>query len=660
MTDKLTYEQILSRFVIEKRQGDKAQAKCQGHDDRKGSLSIELKGDKVVMFCHAGCLLDAVLASVDLKITDLFLNSSQKPESLYQYHNEDGSLAYEKEKYRNADGSKDFIYRHTTTEGTLSYTKGDKRILYRYLQYKEAVSKGDLIIYPEGEKDCNTAIALGYPATTMGGASDWKPEYALLFKGARLVIAFDKDKAGIDLTVKMIDSLKPVCTSLKVIVLSGSAKDLSEWVCQGHNRQELDQLIASAPELAIKKNTSDKFDWHDHAITHTDLLQKHLEPISFLVEDILVDTGTGILAGRKKLGKSFGAIQLSICVAGGANFLGHRVKQGKVVHFALEDGERRTQSRLRMQHADKALPITYFYKWPAWNTPAGFNQLRMMLLELKPALVVVDTFAKILDGKPDQNAAGAMADFGNRIHDLALELNIMFLFIAHHGKGLQMTTRDPGFDIRGSSAIPGATDVNIGLYKNEDSTFELIGEGRDIPEFDFRVSFDKEQTWAWHMEGEAVDLRRKEAEAKIIGALELLGEADASAIAKQTDTSRVAVNGHLKRMREYTNSPISYEVKGKNITYSLTTLTTLTDLQELLPLQEDITEKDCKGTVRVAGGNKSKANHARPVSVVREVTNNGKVCPFCGSNKLVKQPDGEYYCKSCSNCLSESELKEGE
>jgi hypothetical protein len=378
------------------------------------------------------------------------------------------------------------------------------------------------------------------------------------------------------------------------------------------------------------------FDWRDHAITHVDLLEKTLQPISFLVADILIDTGTGILAGRKKLGKSFLATQLSQSVASGANFIGHRVKQGKVVHFALEDGERRTQSRLWMQKAEKDLPITYFYKWPAWNTPAGFNQLRAMLSELKPALVVVDTFAKILDGKPDQNAAGVMAAFGNQIHDLALELNLMILFIAHHGKGLQMTTRDPGFDIRGSSAIPGATDVNIGIYKNEDATFELIGEGRDIAEFDLRVSFDKAVTWAWQLEGEAQDLRRQEAEAKILEALDLLGETDASAIAKQTETSRVAVNGHLKRMRSYEDASITYKTKGNKILYSLPTLT---DKQSLLPLQQDITVRDCKDKT-------FKTGQIRPVRVVRDVYNNGVLpdCPDCGLNEWTYSPDDELVC----------------
>lgn len=385
----------------------------------------------------------------------------------------------------------------------------------------------------------------------------------------------------------------------------------------------------STPETPAKLKT---FDWHDYAVTHTDLLSKKLQPISFLVEDILIDTGTGILAGRKKLGKSFLATQLSQSIGSGADFLGHRVKQGSVVHFALEDGERRTQSRLRMQKTTGDLPITYFYKWPAWNTPAGFTQLRAMLIELKPSLVVVDTFAKILNGKPEQNSAGDMGDFGNRMHDLALELNLMILFIAHHGKGLQMTHRDPGFDIRGSSAIPGATDVNIGLYRNEDTTYELIGEGRDIPEFDFRVSFDKEATWVWQLEGEAQDLRRHEAEVKIIEALELLGVADAQAIADQADTTRANANMHLKRMREYENAPVCYEVVGKKIMYSLTTLTGLTDKNNLQHLHESI--------VSDTVSEKSRACSKLSESVVSDLLD----CPACGRNEWTYSPDGKLLC----------------
>jgi RecA-family ATPase len=224
-----------------------------------------------------------------------------------------------------------------------------------------------------------------------------------------------------------------------------------------------------------------------------------------------------------------------------------------------------------MQKTKTGIPITYFYSWPAWNTTEGFNQLKAMLQEIKPKLVVVDTFGKCLNGKPDQNSAGEMGDFGNRMHDLALELNVMIVFIAHHGK---MSNRDPGFDIRGSSAIPGATDTNIGLYKNEDGTFELIGEGRDIEEFDIRIKLDKEDNWIWKCEGDAKKARREEVEKKIWEAIATLdGEVDATAIAQEIQTSRENAQTHLMRMRTGPDATLSFKVvkdgKTSKVLYSL-------------------------------------------------------------------------------------------
>jgi len=313
------------------------------------------------------------------------------------------------------------------------------------------------------------------------------------------------------------------------------------------------------------------FDWHLHAVTQDRLLQKELDPIEFVVEEMLISCGVAVLAGNKKKGKSWMALQLTQAVASGDDFLGHHTKQGRVIHFALEDGERRTKARLSMQNAKSGLPITYFYTWPAWNTYEGYSQLKSMILEIKPKLIVVDTFGKCLNGKPDQNSAGDMGDFGNRMHDLALETNVMILFIAHHGK---MSTRDPGFDIRGSSAIPGATDTNIGLYKNEDGTFELIGEGRDIEEFDVRVRLDKEDYWTWKCEGDAKNARREEIEKKIYEAIITLdGEADASAIAQEIETTRENAQTHLKRMRTGPEATLSYKVvkdgRTSKVLYSL-------------------------------------------------------------------------------------------
>jgi len=104
--------------------------------------------------------------------------------------------------------------------------------------------------------------------------------------------------------------------------------------------------------------------------------------------------------------------------------------------------------------------------------------------------VIIDTLASAKNKYVDENSAGDMADLINKIHELAQKYNCAILIIAHHGKPKVTEDRDAGFDIRGSSAIPGATDFNAGLYKNSDGTTDLKVEGRDIGELELRIKFD--------------------------------------------------------------------------------------------------------------------------------------------------------------------------
>lgn len=631
-----SFDELLSHFQVAKRQGNTAICHCPSHDDKKGSLNFTLHEDKILGYCFAGCHIADVLGAVNLTLSSLFLNGSKAPSTIFQYRDKDGALHHEKLKYPKGGDDKTFKQRRLAADGSIAYDlEGLSRIPYNYPGVISAIKASDIIICPEGEKDAETARILGYAYTTIGGASDWKPEHKYHFRNAKVVLISDNDAAGISLVQKESTDLTTVCKSVKVVILP-EGKDLTEWAAKGHSRADLGKLITEAPELV--KPSSGKFDWHNFAIGHDDLLAKDLQPMDFIVEDMLVSCGTGVIAGKKKIGKSWQALQLSQAVASGSDFLGRKVKQGKVVHFALEDGERRTQSRLRMQHTTAGLPITYFYKWLPWNTPEGFNQLRDMIKELKPVLVMVDTFAKCLNAKPDQNSAGEMGDFGNRIHDLALEENTFILFMAHHGK---MSLRDPGFDIRGSSAIPGSTDVNIGLYKNEDGTFDLMGEGRDFEEFDVRVKLDKEQTWAWHCLGEAQDIRRVEAEKRIIEALGLLGSADALTIANEIDTTRPNVNMHLKRMREGDNPSVNYRIEGRKIVYSLTSLTVLTDTTSLTSLTDTF-------SVRSVSDSTLETAQSRSVSDVSDMYKDGKIeCFACKGTKRWLTPDGRYLCSVC-------------
>ena len=68
----MTFEEILSRFDVDKRRGDSAQCHCPAHADREASLTISRGIKGTVVCCHAKCSTESILSAVGLKMRDLF------------------------------------------------------------------------------------------------------------------------------------------------------------------------------------------------------------------------------------------------------------------------------------------------------------------------------------------------------------------------------------------------------------------------------------------------------------------------------------------------------------------------------------------------------------------------------------------------------------
>jgi hypothetical protein len=252
------YERILSLCDVGKRHGAYTQIRCpiasaHKHDDKEKSASLGLHSNGISFKCFAGCQTDDFLKALNLTYKDLFPDDERIPTNIYTYHNADGSYHHDKVKYRDKSGKKTFKQRTIDEDGNISYT-AQVGIPFAYPQLIEAIKQGKLNLVVEGEKDALTAKILGYEATTMGGASDWKDEYKNFFRDANLILIPDKDDAGLKLTSKMIDSLKTVVKSLKTMILP-MGKDLTEWVEAGNS--DLRPLIESTTELVTTKGISE-------------------------------------------------------------------------------------------------------------------------------------------------------------------------------------------------------------------------------------------------------------------------------------------------------------------------------------------------------------------------------------------------------------------
>jgi hypothetical protein len=186
----------------------------------------------------------------------------------YSYTDENNVLLFEVTRFDTSDPNNRFRQRQPDGRGGWIWnTKGVRKVLYRLPQLIAAVKAGELIILPEGEKDVLTAVKLGYAATTMcGGVGKWRKEYDEFFRGANVVIISDNDPQakdpqtglpafhpdgkpklpGQDYAAAVARRLSRVAASVRVIMFA--QKDLSDWVAAGGTREQLDELIAQAPE----------------------------------------------------------------------------------------------------------------------------------------------------------------------------------------------------------------------------------------------------------------------------------------------------------------------------------------------------------------------------------------------------------------------------
>ena len=213
-------------------------------------------------------------------------------------------------------------------------------------------------------------------------------------------------------------------------------------------------------------------------------------PVPFLVDE-LIPEGLHILAGAPKIGKSWLALWLCLCIAQGQPLWNFAVTQGEVLYLSLEDSYRRIQSRL-FDLTDDA-PQTLHFAILADTLKHGLEQQIEQFLTEHPAtkLVVIDTLQRVRSTGGDSNLyANDYQDVG-LLKQLADRHHIAILLIHHLRK---LHDDDPMNMISGSTGLSGAADSAFVLQKNARSTnaASLHCTGRDIPDRTLKLEFGEE------------------------------------------------------------------------------------------------------------------------------------------------------------------------
>ncbi len=236
-------EEILERLEGVQSSGSGHIARCPAHDDRKPSLSVQEKDDRILIKCHAGCSTQDVLKSIGCDMRDLFCHETRRAKSrprkssvqpiaeseiaLMQQRlgsQERDYLCRERllsnkvidhyrlglaEKNRNrqitipifddAGLVRDvrlWLRPELRNEGSSKITHWAKGYGAPRLYPIDQLSHDDLVVV-EGELDALALISHGVPAITVtAGATTWPDDLSRHFEGKNITISMDNDGAG--------------------------------------------------------------------------------------------------------------------------------------------------------------------------------------------------------------------------------------------------------------------------------------------------------------------------------------------------------------------------------------------------------------------------------------------------------------------------------
>ena len=426
--------------------------------------------------CQAGTTVTAL--AQHLGVTTKPSQNGASPQTIYDYYDEAGVLAYQVVRYVK-NHKKAFFQRHPDPAGNwVNGMTGVERVLYRLPEVLTAIAKDEPIYVVEGEKDVETLRLRGLVATTnVGGAGKWNDAYSQALKGATVFILPDNDQPGEEHAQQVKQSLRDVAKSARIVRLPELAdkEDVSDWIAAGHTVEELRAICTptAKTEYTVKRQ----------GITLAELQYKVFDPEKWIIENIMPE-GACLFAAKYKSKKSWLALAISLAIAMGGRALGRlNVAPGGVLYLDLEGKQQRIQKRTRaMLGVNQVAWPGNFHIFTKWSQgDEGLAELEQWLIDHPDtALIVIDVLASFR--RPMQKHEEFYRydrDTVDPINELAERYTVAILLVHHFNKGKHDDVMD---SITGSTGLPSAVNTMWGLRRdvNDPSIQILELRGRDL------------------------------------------------------------------------------------------------------------------------------------------------------------------------------------
>ncbi len=341
---------------------------------------------------------------------------------------------------------KTFLWEHRRDDGTWKPGRGGKpHHAYINAPFRER-DQVESALGVESERSADAVGKFGMPAFSF---KELTAGNAAAFGGLDLHLLPDKDDAGRKLVIRVAELLRPHARSMALIEPPADwpeAGDLYDAIAEmGWGQDHIDALRATAKPIGPrnpqpeKKATSRVQLW-----TLASLRTATFKPPEPIVEDVISEGETIGLVGKPKAGKSRLAQQMALAVSRGESFVGHSVpKARRVLVLDLENRAAGLRARFqKMSHASSGDDRLFIYApetladlGVTLTTSKGIKALQQLVAEVKPDLLIIDTWRLLLGG--DENKTEVVVRGLRALSSLRQMVPTLAILVVHHTRKTQ-------------------------------------------------------------------------------------------------------------------------------------------------------------------------------------------------------------------------------
>lgn len=225
--------------------------------------------------------------------------------------------------------------------------------------------------------------------------------------------------------------------------------------------------------------------WKDKASENQDMeaFLDTAERVEWICSGLVPKKGIGFVAGLPETSKTWLLMDLAVeaARAGGGMWLGKfEVSESRVLFIDQERFRGETQRRFRALLAAKSLKASDVKgnlsvqcgSTIRLDDAASFEHFRRLLLEFRPGIVIVDSFATFHG--TDENNRTEIQKVLEKVKQLRAEFGCTILFIDHETKGVFQAQKEGeppnAFGMAGSVAKPAAAEVVLTVRKTGENT----------------------------------------------------------------------------------------------------------------------------------------------------------------------------------------------